>query len=266
MSARPVCGPRVRGGLSWFRVPVRERSGETMTRTSRALLAVVTALLSLPGCGSAPSASPSPAPPAASSADRLYAAYLAALRAARSEHYTGTVAFSDGTSVSLEVTATQTTAHLLARSQGISVEEIVAGGRAFRRGGSHGPDWVVLPPEEARGAAALTMEREAECAAREHGALHLGPRTRIGGRLVATLVDDGRAAGAAPESSYLTLDAPVRLVRVVQTGPQSDGGSADCGHQPGAVAISAQVDYDHFDIPVTITPPPNPTDPNAQTA
>ncbi|MDB5113826.1 MAG: hypothetical protein JWL78_896 [Chloroflexi bacterium] len=249
-----------------FGVPVRERSGETMTRTSRALLAVVAALLSLPGCGSAPAASPSPKLPPAASADRLYADYLAALRAARSEHYAGTVAFSDGTSVSLDVTATQTTAHLLARSQGISVEEIVAGGRAFQRGGSHGPDWVVLPPEEARGAAALTMEREAECAAREHGTLHLGPRTRIGGRLVATLVDDGRGAGAAPQSSYLTLDAPVRLVRVVQTGPQSDGGSADCGHQPGPVAISAQVDYDRFDTPVRITPPPNPTDPNAQTA
>jgi hypothetical protein len=182
-----------------FGVPVRERSGETMTRTSRALLAVVAALLSLPGCGSAPAASPSPKLPPAASADRLYADYLAALRAARSEHYTGTVAFSDGTSVSLDVTATQTTAHLLARSQGISVEEIVAGGRAFQRGGSHGPDWVVLPPEEARGAVALTMEREAECAAREHGTLHLGPRP-------------GSAAASWPPS-WTTVAPPVRRRR-----------------------------------------------------
>ncbi len=227
------------------------------------LLAV---LLGLSGCGSPPVAGPTSPAPSTSSADRVFNDYLAALRAARSEHCTGMVAFSDGTSVSLDVTATQTAAHLIARSQGVSVEEIVAGGHAYQRGGSHGPDWVVLPPDEALGATALTIQREAECAAREHGALQLGPRTRIGGRLVATVVDDGNGAGAAPQSSYLTVDAPVRLVRIVQTGPQTDGGSADCGHQPGAVAISAQVDDDRFDTPVMITPPPNPTDPNARTA
>ncbi|MGH7750973.1 MAG: hypothetical protein ACREQ5_40335, partial [Candidatus Dormibacteria bacterium] len=91
-------------------------------------------------------------------------------------------------------------------------------------------------------------------------------RTRIGGRLVATVVDDGARAGAAPLNSYLTLDTPVHLVRVVQTGPETAGGSADCGHQPGPVAVSATVDYDSFDSPVQITPPPNATDPNAQTA
>jgi hypothetical protein len=32
------------------------------------------------------------------------------------------------------------------------------------------------------------------------------------------------------------------------------------------VAVSASVDYDSFDSPVQITPPPNPTDPNAHTA
>jgi hypothetical protein len=253
-------------GYPGFAVPFRERAGTTMTRRTRALPALLAVLLGLSGCGSPPVAKPSPPAPSTSSADRLYNDYLAALRAARSEHYTGTVAFNDGTSVSIEVTATQTTAHLVARSQGVGVEEIVAGGHAYQRGGSHGPDWVVLSPDEARGAIALTMQREAECNAREHGALHLGPQTRIGGRLVATVVDDGHGAGAAPQNSYLTVDAPVRLVRMVQTGPQTDGGSADCGHQPGAVAISAQVDYDRFDTPVTITPPPDPTDPNARTA
>jgi hypothetical protein len=245
-----------------------------MTRRPRALAAVfVLAVLTLPGCGSPPAARPSAtaAPTAASSpgadsADQLYAEYLAALRAARSEHYRGTVAFTDGTSVTLEVTATQTTAHLLARTQGVAVEEIVAGGHVYQRGGSHGPEWVTLPPAESVSAQALTMQREAQCAAREHGRLRLGPRTRIGGHLVATIVDDGAGPGAAPENSYLTLDSPVHLVRVVQTGPESGGGSADCGHEPGPVAVSASVDYDNFDSPALITPPPNPTDLNGQVA
>ena len=236
-----------------------------MTRRPRALLATLAAGLTLLGCGSAPAATPR-STPGSLSADRLYADYVAALRSARSEHYSGTVAFSDGTSVTLEVTATQTTAHLVARSQGVAVEEIVAGARVYQRGGGHGPDWVVLPADEARSAEALTMQREAECAAREHGRLRIGPQSRIGGRLVATIVDDGTGAGAAPQSSYLTIEAPVHLVRVVQTGPESRGGSTDCGHQPGPVAVSASVDYDSFDSPVQITPPPNPTDPNAHTA
>jgi hypothetical protein len=245
-----------------------------MTRRPRALAAtVVVALLALPGCGS--SASPRPpataratagSSPGADSADQLYAEYLAALRAARSEHYRGTVAFNDGTSVNVEVTATQTTAHLVARTQGVAVEEIVAGGHVYQRGGGHGPDWVVLPPTEAVSAQALTMQREAQCAAREHGRLRLGPRTRIGGHLVATIVDDGAGPGAAPQNSYLTVDAPVHLVRVLQTGPESGGGSPDCGHEPGPVAVSASVDYDSFDSPALITPPPNPTDLNGQTA
>jgi hypothetical protein len=245
-----------------------------MTRRPRALAAVlVLAVLTLPGCGSPPAARPSTtaAPTAASSpgadsADQLYSEYLAALRAARSEHYRGTVAFNDGTSVSLEVTATQTTAHLLARTQGVTVEEIVAGGHVYQRGGSHGPEWVTLPPTEAVSAQALTMEREARCAAREHGRLRLGPRTRIGGHLVATIVDDGAGPGAAPENSYMTLDSPVHLVRVVQTGPESAGGTADCGHEPGPVAVSASVDYDSFDSPALITPPPNPADLGGQVA
>jgi hypothetical protein len=110
------------------------------------------------------------------------------------------------------------------------------------------------------------MRREADCAAREHGRLRLGPRTRIGGHLVATIVDDGAGPGAAPENSYVTLDAPVHLVRVVQTGRESGGGSPECGHEPGPVATSASVDYDSFDAPALITPPPNPTDLNGQTA
>jgi hypothetical protein len=236
-----------------------------MMRSPCALLAVLAVALTLLGCGSPPATAPR-STPGSRSADQLYADYLTALRSARSEHYSGTVAFSDGTSVTLEVTATQTTAHLIARSQGVAVEEVVAGGRAYQRGGSHGPDWVVLPADEARSAEALTIQREADCAAREHGRLRIGPQTRIGGRPVATIVDDGTGAGAAPQNSYFTLDAPVHLVRVVQTGPESRGGSADCGHQPGAVAVSASVDYDSFDSPVRITPPPNPTDPNAQTA
>jgi hypothetical protein len=125
---------------------------------------------------------------------------------------------------------------------------------------------VVLPPGEAVSAQALTMQREADCAAREHGRLRLGPRTRIGGQLVAAIVDDGAGPGAAPQTSYLTLDAPVHLVRVVQTGPESGGGTVECGHQPGPVAISASVDYDSFDSPALITPPPNAADLNGQTA
>jgi hypothetical protein len=249
-----------------------------MTRTPRALAAAaVLVALALPGCGSPPVARPSVtagatagstpgASPAPDTADALYAEYISALRSARSEHYRGTVAFGDGTSVSLEVTATQTTAHLLARTRGVAVEEIVAGGQVYQRGGSHGPEWVVLPPVEAVSAQALTMQREADCAAREHGRLRLGARTRIGGHLVATIVDDGAGPGAAPENSYVTLDAPVHLVRVVQTGPESGGGSAECGHEPGPVAVSASVDYDSFDSPAQITPPPNPTDLNGQTA
>ena len=156
-----------------------------MTRRPRALAAaVVLAVLALAGCGSSPTARPSAtarptagSTPGSDSADQLYAEYLSALRAARSEHYRGTVAFNDGTSVSLEVTATQTTAHLLARTQGVAVEEIVAGGHVYQR-----------------------------------------------------------------------------------------GGSPDCGHEPGPVAVSASVDYDSFDSPALITPPPNPTDLNGQTA
>ncbi|HEX3607771.1 MAG TPA: hypothetical protein VH134_17750 [Candidatus Dormibacteraeota bacterium] len=241
-------------------------------RWARAGLTALAGLLALAGCGSAPASrtgpttspgatlAPSSAPASTGSADELYAGYLAALRSARSEHYAGTVAFSDGTSVTIDVTATQTTAHLIAHTQGIALEEIVAGDRVYQRGGAHGPDWVVLPPAEAVTATALTMKREADCASREHGHLTLGPRTRVGGLLVATLIDDGRAAGAAPQKAYVTVDPPVRLVRVMQTGPQTAGGGTDCGHEAGPVAVSAQVEYDRFDSAVQITPPPHPTD------
>jgi hypothetical protein len=235
-----------------------------MTRRPPAL-PVVAAAAMLAGCGSSPAPSTLPVP-VPRSADQLYAAYVAALRAARSEHYTGTVTFSDGTSVRLEVTATQTTAHLIAHSEGLAIEEVVAGGHVYQRGGGHGPDWVELPADEAQAAEALTIQREADCAAREHGTLRLGPPSRIGGRRVATIVDDGAGAGAAPQDSYLSLDAPVHLVRVVQTGPEHAGGSAECGHQPGPIAVSATVDYDSFDTPVRITPPPDAADLNAQTA
>jgi hypothetical protein len=211
------------------------------------------------GCGSPPAAGPRTTP-GARTAEQLYAAYVGALRAARSEHYSGTVAFSDGTSVGLDVTATQTTAHLVAHMDGISVEEIVAAGHAYQRGGGHGPDWVVLPADEARSAEALTLQRDADCAAREHGHLSMGPQTVIGGRRVAAIVDDGRAPGASPGTGYLTLDGPIRLLRAVQTGAESPGGSADCGHQPGPVSVSATVDYDSFDGPVQIDPPPHPVD------
>ncbi len=237
-----------------------------MTCRPSARYAALAAVVALCGCGSSTAATPPASSPAARTADQLYAAYVAALRAAQSEHYSGRVTFSDGTTVNLEVTATQTAAHLIARSAGIAVEEIVAGGQAYQRGGAHGPDWVTLPTGEAQSAMALTMRREAACAVREHGRLRIGAPTRIGGRAVTTIVDDGSAAGAAPQDSYLSTDAPVHLVRVVQTGPEHSGGSADCGHQPGPVAVSATVDYDSFDSPVRITPPPNPTDLNGQTA
>ena len=237
-----------------------------MTRRPSARFAALLAAVTLCACGSSPAASPPGTSPAARTADQLYAAYVSALRAARSEHYTGRVTFSDGTTVSLEVTATQTAAHLVARSAGIAVEEVVSGGEAYQRGGAHGPDWVNLSAGEAETAMALTMRREADCAAREHGRLRLGAPTRIGGHSVTTIIDDGSAAGAAPQDSYLSTDAPVHLVRVVQTGPEHSGGSAECGHQPGPVAVSATVDYDSFDDPVRITPPPNPTDLNGQTA
>jgi len=242
-----------------------------MTRRPGALAAAVLTALLLPGCGSAaaPRASSPPSTPrstvVADAAVQLYADYLTALRGARSEHYRGTVEYSDGTSVSIDVTATQTAAHLVARTVGVTVEEIVSNGHVYQRGGGHGPDWVTLPPTEARSALALTMQREAECAVHEHGRLQLGPRTRVAGHLVATIVDDGAAPGAAPQNSYLTLDTPVHLVRVVQTGPETGGGSPDCGHEPGPVAVSASVDYDSFDVPALITPPPNPTDLNGPT-
>ena len=235
-----------------------------MTRRPRALPVVVAAAI-LAGCGSSPAASTRPVP-VPRSADQLYAAYVTALRAARSEHYTGTVTFSDGTTLRLEVTATQTTAHLVAHSEGLAIEEVVVGGHVYQRGGGHGPDWVELPADEAQAAEALTMQREADCAAHEHGTLRLGPPTRIGGRAVATIVDDGAGLGAAPQDSYVSLDSPVHLVRVVQTGPERAGGSAACGHEPGPVAVSATVDYDSFDSSVQITPPPDAADLNAQTA
>ena len=102
-----------------------------MTRRPGALAAAVLTALLLPGCGSA-AAPRAPSPPstprstvAADAADQLYADYLAALRAARSEHYHGTVQYSDGTSVSIDVTATQTAAHLVARTVAMRVVHVL---------------------------------------------------------------------------------------------------------------------------------------------
>jgi len=230
-----------------------------MTPGPRTLLAAVAAAIVVTGCGSPPAAGPSPAP-RSGTADQLYADYVAALRTASSEHDKGTVAFSDGTSVGVDLTATQTAARLVAHMDGIDVEEVVVAGRAYQRGGAHGPGWTVLPPDETVGAEALTLQRQADCAVHEHGRLTLGPESVIAGQRVVAVVDDGQAPGASPGTAWLTLGAPVHLVRAVQTGRETPGGSLDCGHQPGPVAVSATVDYDAFGSGVQISPPPTPVD------
>lgn len=190
----------------------------------------------------------------ARSATQIYADTLAAMARVSHVHITGSQTDATGTT-RLDADITQSAARITFHAAAGDTLIVVVGGNAY--GSQDGGLFITLPADVASRAQAATLARTVDCSHTEHGALTKGAVSTVDGVRVIAILDDGRAPGASPGTTYVALDS-ARVVRTVQSGRTTAGGSARCGHTPDDTTSAATEDYDYSGSEPSITPPPNP--------
>ena len=147
--------------------------------------------------------------------------------------------------------ATQTTARVMVNSGDSTQVIIVIGSDVFLGSGG---TFTQLAGSDAAQVTYVLPPRQAQCAVKVHGALTKGAVTNIGGKRVIELKDDGKAPGASPNSTFISLDGAPLPVRSVDSGPQTPGGDKSCSDSD--TTMSGETDFGYSRPAPQITPPP----------
>ena len=102
----------------------------------------------------------------------------------------------------------------------------------------------------------LSPKSAADCALHGNGTLSKTIET-IGGQRLIVLTDAGDKPGTSPGRVYITASAPLRVLRVTQTGPSRPGGHfvAECDDTGKDTTKSADIRISRFDEPIDVTAP-----------
>ena len=125
--------------------------------------------------------------------------------------------------------------------------------------------WVKVPASAKGGPGDLVAEfapkNFARCLASQTGTVTKGGTKTFSGQKVVVLQDKGDKPGTNPGQLYIAASGPALPLRVLQTGPQKPGGSADptCGGGSDTTK-SADVRLSNFDKDVKISAPPGALD------
>ena len=207
------------------------------------------ALLPLSGCGSSSSSGNGED---AKTADQIASDAAAAFAQQSSVHEEITATDADGTSTGT-LDASQTVAHLLITVKGMTQTILVIGNDAFL--GSDG-SFSQLPATDAQQITFLLIPRQAACFAKRHGAFSKGAVSTVNGKRVIELKDDGRAPGAEPGSTFVSLDGPPLPLQSTIQGPETPGGDSACGASDTNTTTSGTRNFDYSRPAPQVTPPP----------